>query len=133
MTPFVLGSAPLGTLDLSIDGLRSAKGIVQICMTTRPDKFPSCKGDPLAREIGVPASAAATVQFDHLPSGGYAIALIHDENGNARLDTALGIPREGFGFSRNPPITFGPPKFDRARFAIDGSETSQRVKMRYLL
>lgn len=133
MMPFVLGSAPLGTLELNVDGLRSTKGIVQICMTTRPDKFPSCKGDPLAHEIGVPAASAREVRFTNLPSGGYAIALIHDENGNAKLDTALGIPREGFGFSRNPPISFGPPKFDKARFAVVGGETSQRVKMKYLL
>ena len=35
-----------------------------------------------------------------LVPGTYAIALIHDENDNQRLDTGLfGIPKEGFCFS----------------------------------
>lgn len=131
-TPFILGSAPLGSVELAIDGLRSAKGVVQVCLTTRPDKFPSCDGDPDARRASVSAARPAA-EFSGLPSGGYALALIHDENVNHRLDTALGIPREGFGFSRNPPIRFGPPRFHSASFAVSGGATQQRVKMKYLL
>ena len=68
-----------------------------------------------------------------MPPGNYAAALIHDENSNAKLDTLLGIPREGFGFSRNPPIGFGPPRFAAAEFAIAGVAETQQVTMRYML
>ena len=37
-------------------------------------------------------------------------SLLHDENENSKLDTMLKIPKEGFGFSRNPAIRMGPPK-----------------------
>ena len=64
--------------------------------------------------------------------GIYAIALIHDENANGKLDTALMIPREGFGFSNNPAIVFGPPKFAAARFTVENGETTQSIKMKYM-
>ena len=61
------------------------------------------------------------------------MAVIHDENDNARLDRFAGIPREGFGFSRNPPLGFGPPRFSAARFPVDGDAAMQQVRLRYLL
>ena len=73
------------------------------------------------------------VSFPALPDGSYAISLFHDENGNNRLDTFAGIPREGVGFSRNPRLVFGPPRFSAAEFAIEQRATSQTVRLRYFL
>ena len=73
------------------------------------------------------------LRFAGLPTGDYALALIHDENANARLDTLAGIPREGFGFSRNPPIRFGAPRFAAARFTLTGDAQKQQIRMRYIL
>ena len=81
----------------------------------------------------IPAGAGA-LTIPGLPTGDYAVAVIHDENGNARLDTFAGIPREGFGFSRNPVIRFGPPRFAAARFAVGaGAAEKQQIHIRYLL
>ncbi len=61
----------------------------------------------------------------------YAISAIHDENGNRQLDRSLiGVPTEGFGFSHNPRILFGPPSFAKARFDAT-RETTQTIRMRY--
>jgi uncharacterized protein (DUF2141 family) len=110
------------------------RGDVMVCLTTAPDHFPDCQDDPAARKLKVRATAAGALRFDWLPSADYAIALIHDENGNGRLDTFVGMPREGFGFSRNPAIRFGPPRFDAARFTVAGGPaTAERVKVKYLL
>jgi uncharacterized protein (DUF2141 family) len=125
----LIGSAPPGEVELALDGLRSAKGVVQICLTRDAQRFPDCAPGSLRT---VPA-AQTSIRFDGLPSGAYAVALFHDENRNARLDTMLGIPREGFGFSRNPPIRFGPPKFTAARFPVASGETAERVQVKYLL
>ena len=73
------------------------------------------------------------MSFDGLPRGGYAVAVIHDENGNHKLDTFAGIPREGFGFSRDPAIGFGPPSFAAARFPLAGDADRQQLRMRYIL
>lgn len=126
------GASAPGNLDASISGLRSTKGQVHACLTRRADKLAKCDSDPDARRISVPASAT-TLRFTGLPSGDYALALIHDENGNNRLDTFMGIPREGFGFSRNPAIGFGPPSFASAQFSVTGGVTDEGVRVRYLL
>jgi uncharacterized protein (DUF2141 family) len=127
-----MGAAPAGALDVGIFGLRSMKGLVQVCVTTQPASFPDCHKDPNARRLTVPADQAAKLDFGDLPTGGYAVALIHDENGNGKLDTFMGIPKEGFGFSRNPVIRFGAPSFSSAEFAVNSGETTQRIKMKYM-
>lgn len=126
-----MGAMPVARLDVAIDGLRSAKGLIRVCLTADPANFPACIDDADAVTRSVPAAARA-VGFDALPRGGYALAVIHDENANARLDTFAGIPREGFGFSRNPPIRFGAPRFAAARFDLAGDAAMQQVRMRYI-
>lgn len=128
------GATAPGSVDAGVTGLRSAKGQILVCMTTRADHFPDCQDDPAARRMKVPASAAADIKFTGLPTGNYAIALIHDENGNNKLDTFMGIPKEGFGFSRNPVIRFGPPSFSAAQFAVPGGgSVGTSVRVKYML
>ena len=121
-----------GSLEVSVTGLRSAKGLVRICLTADPENFPDCADDRNAITRSVRA-ASGPVHIGGLSPGAYAVALIHDENANAKLDTFAGIPREGIGFSRNPRVTFGPPRFDAARFTIDGAPAAQTIRMKYFL
>lgn len=126
----LVGAAPPATLDLSVAGLRSAKGTLRICLTRDPANFPRCVDDSRAVRRNIPAASGGT-EFTGLPAGGWALALIHDENDNRRLDTIAGIPREGVAFSRNPPLGFGAPRFESAKFALDSGVATQQVKMRY--
>ncbi len=119
------------SLDVAVSGLRSKKGNVLICLTASSKAFPDCSKDPNALKRTVKATAAGSVSFGAVASGTYALSLIHDENGNGKLDTSMAIPSEGFGFSRNPKITFGPPKFKAASFALSGAG-NQTVKMKYM-
>lgn len=131
-TFMALGAAtPVAELEVDIGGLRSTQGQLRLCVTANPNKFPSCVGDPRALTRSVPASQS-NLNLGPLPRGDWAVAVIHDANGNGKLDTVMGVPREGFGFSRNPPIGFGAPKFAAARFALQG-DTLEKVRMRYLL
>ncbi len=125
------GASPTTRLDVDVAGLRSDKGMIRVCLTADPENFPNCVDDARASTKSVPARQHG-IGFDALPPGRYAVAVIHDENGNAKLDTFAGIPREGFGFSQNPTIRFGPPKFSAARFEITGP-TRQQVRMKYML
>ena len=126
-------SAPEGTVNLTVTGLRSAKGQVLVCLTREADHFPDCSGSKTARSAIVPASRPQAT-FADLPQGRYAISVLHDENANGRADKTLGlIPREGFGFSRDAPVRMGPPKFEQAAFSIDGGDVRQSVRMRYLM
>jgi uncharacterized protein (DUF2141 family) len=133
-TASIAASLPqAGTLDVSVGGLRSARGNVLICLTAKAKNFPNCDKDPAAYKRTVSAAHASRISFDGVAPGTYALALIHDENANGKLDTRLIIPREGFGFSRNPAIGFGPPKFGEAQFTLRGGDSVQAVKMKYML
>lgn len=123
---------PVGSLEVEFTDLRSDKGMLRVCLASAESSFPRCANAAFAVKRNVPATSAS-VRFDALPPGDYALAVIHDANGNAKLDTTLGIPREGFGFSRNPRIGFGPPSFDAARFPVRPGAEKQQVRMRYLL
>ena len=81
----------------------------------------------------VPAAQAGAIRIGGMAPGTYALAVIHDENGNGRLDKFMAIPREGFGFSRNPAIRMGPPRFEEVRFEAASGRVHQTVRMRYLL
>lgn len=131
----LMGAAPIDLaqpLSMDLLGLRSGRGKVLVCVTRRPDHFPDCRDDPDRRYFAVPAHAGE-IPLGVLTPGQYAIAIIHDENGNGRLDTFAGIPREGVGFSRNPALRFGAPSFRSASFSIAGSAVEQDVRLKYFL
>lgn len=129
------GAAPANvtTVSISISAMRSTKGQVLACLTTRADAFPDCSKDPAAHKLTVPANKGGELDFGAVPPGRYAVSLIHDENGNGKLDTRLMIPREGYGFSNDAPVRMGPPKFEKAAFAVAEHPVHLAIKMRYLL
>ncbi len=104
-----------------------------VCLVRDKSAFPDCSDHPAAARATQRAENGAVISFANLPSGTYAAAMIHDENGNGRLDTRLGIPREGVGFSRNPRFMFGPPSFKSATFPADRPQVEQTIRMRYFL
>jgi uncharacterized protein (DUF2141 family) len=129
------GAAPgeaVQPVSITVQNLRSMRGDMLVCIARQPRHFPDCSKDPDQRHFTVRATAGP-IPLAALPPGDYAIAIIHDENGNGKLDTFAGVPREGVGFSRNPPIRFGAPSFQSARFTIAGSPVRQDVKVKYFL
>jgi len=129
------GSAPVGQpqpLSMSVQNLRSNKGNLLVCITRSSAYFPDCSHDPDKRHLNV-AVGTGTIPLGEVMPGDYAIAIIHDENGNGKLDTFAGIPREGVGFSRNPAIRFGAPSFRSAQFQVAGSGVRQEIKVKYFL
>lgn len=132
--PLAGGAAAPGVdVSVSVTALRSQKGQVLACLTTNPEAFPNCEKDPAARKLTVAVTGPVTLDFGRVPEGRYAISLIHDENGNGKLDTALMMPREGFGFSRDAPVRMGPPSFEKAAFDVGGADVRLAIRMRYLL
>ncbi len=128
-----IGATPVSQLEVDVAKLRSDKGVLRLCLTADPKNFPGCVDDAHAVTRTVPATQHQTL-YEGLPPGNYAVAIIHDANNNKKLDTFMGIPREGFGFSRDPAIGFGPPKFRAAEFPVNGGDhTVQHITMRYLL
>ncbi|MEP2236397.1 MAG: DUF2141 domain-containing protein [Alteripontixanthobacter sp.] len=133
-TGFAKSEAASVDVTVTITDLRSAEGVVRACMTTDPGRFPKCRGAAGAHSAVVPAGDGATVTFNGVKPGRYAIALLHDENDNGKADRALMMmPKEGFGFSRDAKVRMGPPKFDAAAFDVGTAPIRQTIRMRYML
>ncbi|MBZ0108020.1 MAG: DUF2141 domain-containing protein [Candidatus Scalindua rubra] len=67
--------------------------------------------------------------LDILP-GKYALAVIHDENVNGKLDTNwLGIPKEGYGFSNDVKGVLGAPAFSAASFLYDRRDIDLTISL----
>ncbi len=126
--------AQAGEVVITVTDLRSNKGVVRACMTTRADIFPKCIKDPDAHRTVVPASGKLEIRFTGVKPGSYAIALLHDENDNGKADRAMGMmPKEGYGFSRDAPVRMAPPKFADAVFTQSEGTSRVTIKMRYFL
>ncbi|WP_234715717.1 DUF2141 domain-containing protein [Sphingopyxis macrogoltabida] len=125
-------SAPPPTVEVSVTGLRSMKGQLLVCLTTNPKAFPDCSKDVGSVRMAVKAADAGDFVMHAPKAGTYAIAVVHDENSNDKMDVAIFLPKEGFGFSRNPTITVGPPSFKSASFAVAG-DMRQSIRMKYML
>jgi uncharacterized protein (DUF2141 family) len=126
---------PVGKVELVVDitGLRNAKGVCAVTLFAGPAGFP---GDPAkalsTRTVGIASESApvhASASFPDIAPGVYAVAVLHDENSNGRLDTFLGIPREGFAFSGSAVVRTGPPKFDACRFFVADSSPIRRLRI----
>lgn len=131
--PVPAGTPASATIDIRIEGLRSTKGMVRACLTKVPALFLKCDQDPASLRASMPAANGAQLHFAGVAPGDYALVVLHDENENRKVDTILGIPKEGVGFSRNPVLIIGPPSFAAVRFTVADGYVAQLVKLRYFL
>ena len=122
---------PPASLEITITGARSDKGVVRIALCPPAAGFPDC-GQKAVRTAALPIiKGQARVVWSGLSEGNYALSVFHDANGNGKLDTFAGIPREGYGFSRNPPFRPRAPRWEEAVFSASG-DSPAGIKLRYL-
>lgn len=130
----VAAVAHAGALTIDVEGLRNRTGVVQIALFRTADGYP--QHAELAAQTRTVAIALPTtvVTFDDVEPGTWALAVLHDENANGRLDTTLlGVPKEGIGASREATRRLGEPRFDDARFEAGAEDLHLRVAMKYWL
>jgi uncharacterized protein (DUF2141 family) len=122
-----------GNLEIKLNSLKNTKGRICLTVFSGPKGFPAGgKGSSLKSSRCI-AAKSATVTFTNLPLGNYAIAAIHDSNSDGKLNTSpLGVPSEGFGFSNNPPLRFGPASFADSQVFVSGTKTVVQIQMRYV-
>lgn len=57
-----------------------------------------------------------------VPAGEYVVVVYQDKDKNGELNKSLFGPSEPYGFSRNPKIRFGPPKYEATMFKVGDSK-----------
>ncbi len=112
----VPGIAAAAEVRVDITGVSSTEGSVRVALCDKAGYPKSCR---LNRTM--PAQSQVSVTFPEVPAGRYAAIAFHDKNGDAKLNQgALGIPKEGYGFS-NGGGRFGPPAFDKTAVDVPAS------------
>lgn len=119
-------------LTIVLDGIPRQKGQVCLRIYNKASGFPESAAGVVQSGCKQVTGNSVTAQFYGLKPGTYAVAVYHDENSDRKLNTNfLGIPKEGFGISNNPPVKASAPKFKNASFQVI-KDTMVRITMRYL-
>ena len=111
-------------IEVNVSDLKNLTG--QICYTISKDtkKFPPEKDDAIDSQcVDIEGDENSFRIYDLEMGVDHAIAVFHDENFNGELDTkklfGLDVPKEGFGFSRNPGIKVTGYKFKDCSFKTE--------------
>ena len=120
-----------GVLMVTLSGMKNDKGSLVYAMWSGSEGWLKTNS---IREGSVPiVDGKSQINFEGLPFGEYAISVFQDRNGNGKLDTGLfGIPKEPFGFSNDPKIGFGPPKYEDSVFMLEAPEISIQISVKKL-
>lgn len=127
-------AAPTATLTVNVVGARNARGKIGVSLFRDGRGFPDTVANAFRRErVAIdPRALTAQVVWRDLEPGVYAVAVLHDENDNDRMDkNFIGIPKEGYGASNNPPKKHRAPSFEEARFSLAAPAQTLETRLIY--
>lgn len=118
----VTANAETGTnkLTVKLSGLNSNDGQVVVLLYNSKKGFPMMPSKAFKTETTIVQDKAATVNFENLPSGEYAVFFYHDLDKNGKLNhNMVGKAKEDYGISNNPE-GYG---FDEAKFEVNSNKS----------
>jgi uncharacterized protein (DUF2141 family) len=133
LTPAVGAPPPAGGANLTVrvKGLKNDRGQVAVALFDSDANFPRQERALRGQVVRI-AGGRAQVTFADLRPGTYAVAILHDENQNQKMDfNFLGMPLEGYGFSNDASALFGPPSFESAAFRLLPRASAISISGRY--
>lgn len=123
-------AAQAADLSVTVTGIRNGQGILRMAVFDNARDFPT--GDDV-QSLDLPARAGTLGgHFRNLAPGTYALALLHDEDGNGGMSyNRIGWPKEGFGFSNDAKVILIPPKFAAAAFEVPAEGAAITLRVQY--
>jgi uncharacterized protein (DUF2141 family) len=120
-------------IHVKILNIRNSAGAVACALFESPAGFPTEFLHSATNIMIIKVrDTQARCDFEDIAPGTYALAVIHDENMNGKLDTNfLGIPMEGYGFSNDATALFGAPSFPASCFQYDGHNLDMTISLHY--
>lgn len=111
------------SLTVNVEKLRNSEGIVQFELYNKenaiPDEYFKKCYELLSTNI---LNGSSTITFHGIPSGKYAVNILHDENNNGIIDKGFILPKEGIGFSNFQTIGMtNKPTFSKASFNLNSA------------
>lgn len=125
ITALLLSSAAMAAeIEFNISGVNDDSNKVYVQLFKGEENYKN--GIAESATITKAESGKASIHFNNLGKGEYALRFFHDQNSNGKLETNLfGMPVEGFGFSNNAKPNFGPVSYSEIKFMI--SDDSSKV------
>jgi len=128
-----LAQSPCPGIHVKILDIRNSTGTVACALFESPAGFPT---EFLSSATNVMVikirKTQARCDFEDIPPGTYALAVIHDENMNGKLETNwIGIPTEGYGFSNDAHGVVSAPSFAAASFPYNGQTLDLTMSLHY--
>jgi uncharacterized protein (DUF2141 family) len=116
---------------LVVSNLNKVKGQLYIGWYTNAGDFRKAEKSVLKRIVNIEGVESASVIFENVPSGTYAIAVFLDKNNNGKIDTNLfGIPKEKYGFSNNVYPLMRAASFQESAFSIKGKDETITIRLK---
>lgn len=110
-------------LEVDVRGAEGHEGRLAIGLYNGSEGFPE-EGREFKGALAELTGTNVVYTFTNIPAGTYAVAAFHDANSNSKLDrNFLGLPKEGYGFSRGATGRLGPPVFEDAAVEVRADET----------
>ena len=121
-----------GDIDLTVVGINNQKGEILVALYDSPEGFPQNAGKAIKLIKSSANKGDILLHIKDVLPGKYAIALFHDTNGDAILNTnLLGIPKEGYGVSNDIKNKFSAPKFQQSVFVHGAGRTILTISINY--
>lgn len=121
--------AAAGEIEVQVHGVATARGEIVVALFSGDEHWLDMSAADELRVLPAPEpETPAAVRFADLAPGEYAVAVLHDLNGNRKLDMRwfpFPKPREPSGVSGNEVPRVGPPRYQKARFTLGGDESMQ--------
>lgn len=111
--------AQLADLKVEVAGAAAPGGTIEISLFNSAETFMQ---QPFLQQSGAAGEDGRyTTTFVAVPTGLYAVVVVHDENGNGTFDNGiLGVGGEAYGFSNDARPWFGWPDFEEVAVEVDG-------------
>jgi uncharacterized protein (DUF2141 family) len=105
-------------LNVTVNSIKDVTGVMVISLYDRESSFPIEGKEFRINLIKVTGHSVSTT-FNNLMPGEYAVALYHDQNSDGICNLGMfGIPKEGFGFSRNFKPKWSAPHFEDCKINL---------------
>lgn len=131
INPKIYSDALNGSISIKIRGMKNLNGQFCFALFNGPLNFPSPSDNLLKSQCISASKSDGMFTFQDLPLGTYAVSVFHDENSDSILNTRIfGIPKESFGFSKNPTVIVSAPKFEDCTVILNSSFLEHEINLK---
>lgn len=112
------------TVKVTVTNVSGNEGVIRFGLHTK-ETFLKI---PLMSKKGEIKDGKATVIFENIPAGEYAITCYHDKNSNGKIDfSENGMPLEDYGATNNV-MAMGPPVYEDAKFTVQNKSLDLTIR-----